>query len=118
MKKYFMFLILAYTAVIMVGCGPRGNAGYNGAVGPQGATGDTGTPGTNATPVTIVQLCTATTAYPGTYSEIAFCVGGNLYGTYSANGGFSTELPPGVYNSNGINSSCTFTISANCVVTN
>jgi len=77
-----------------------------------------GTNGSDATPVTAVKLCPGTTTYPSKFVEVAFCISNKLYGTYSANGGFSTELPPGAYGSNGVNSSCNFVIGANCSVTN
>lgn len=94
--------------------GSVGNTGAPGSVGPQGPAGVNGTNGVNATPVTIVQFCPGTTSYPSEFNEIGFCINGNVYGTYSANDGFSTLLPPGTYNSNAIGSSCTFTIQANC----
>lgn len=78
--------------------------------------GSDGTNGVDATPITVIPLCPGTTTYGTTYVEVAFCIGGKLYATYSANGGFSTEIPPGTYSSNGVNSSCTFTVSANCQV--
>lgn len=96
--------------------------GTPGATGPQGPQGDQGLPGSDgqdgqdATPVTIVQLCPLPTTYPSTFTEIAFCVSGKLYGTYSANGGFSVEMVPGTYSSNGINSSCSFTVGPNCTI--
>lgn len=101
--------------VMLSACGKIGPSGPKGdsIVGPQGA------PGQDASPVTVVQLCAGTTEYSSsTFVEVAFCVGGKLYGTYSANGGFSTEIVPGSYSSNGINSSCTFTVAENCQVTN
>jgi len=69
--------------------------------------------------VTPVQLCPSSfvPTYPTTFPEYALCINGSLYGVYSANGGFLTELPPGQYNSDGVNASCTFTIEPNCVVT-
>lgn len=102
--------------------GPQGNTGDTGAqgiqgpAGPTGATGLQGAPGLDATPVTLIKLCSDTPSYPSTFVEYGVCVGGNLYGVYSANGGFLTLLPPGSYSSNAINSSCSFTVSANCVV--
>lgn len=78
--------------------------------------GANGTPGTDLTPVSIVQFCPNVTTYPTTFSEIGFCISSKVYGTYSANDGFSAYLPPGTYSSNGINSSCTFTIGANCAI--
>jgi hypothetical protein len=66
----------------------------------------------------MVQLCqSCVPVYPSTFAEVAFCIGGNLYGTYSANDGFSAELPPGAYSSDGINCSCSFVIGPNCAVT-
>lgn len=75
-----------------------------------------GAPGTDLTPVSIVQFCSGVTSYPNEFNEIGFCIDGKVYGTYSANDGFSSYLPPGAYSSNGINSSCTFTIGANCAI--
>jgi hypothetical protein len=99
--------------------GPQGDPGTNGndgATGPQGNAGTNGNDGTNATPVSIVQLCPGTSTY-GTFIEVGFCIGGDLYGTYSANGGFSTLIAPGSYSSSAINSSCSLTVHPNCVVT-
>lgn len=115
-KKVFVFgvALLALSA-----CGNthyeyfRGEDGAAGQVGPQG---EQGNPGIDATSVTVVNLCPGVTAYPSKFVEVAFCIGGKLYGTYSANDGFSTELPPGVYSSNAINSSCSFTVGANCTI--
>lgn len=80
--------------------------------GPQGPS---GTNGTDAN-VQYVQLCHGNTRYPDTFCEVAECVDGNLYGVYSANGGFDSRLPQGTYSSNGINCSCIVTIGANCSV--
>jgi hypothetical protein len=100
----------ATTAVYSV-C--NGSAGQS-IVGP---TGPQGNPGTDATPVTVVQFCSGVTpTYPSNFPEYGICLGGNLYGVYSANDGFLAELPPGEYSSDGINASCTFTIQPNCVV--
>lgn len=98
--------------------GDRGPAGSNGVDGQDGAQGPQGNPGIDATSVTVVKLCPGTTTYPSQFVEVVFCIGGRLYGTYSANGGFSTELPPGTYLSNGINASCNVTVGANCAVSN
>lgn len=90
-------------------------------VGPKGDTGSDGADGRNgvdASPVTVVQLCPGTTTYPSTFVEVAFCIQGNLYATYSANGGFSTQLVPGSYNSSTAGSSCTFVVVEGCTVTN
>jgi hypothetical protein len=83
----------------------------NGAAGPQG------TPGTNPTPVTFVQLCPGfVPSYPSIFPEVGICVNSQLYGVYSANGGFLSLLTPGTYTSDGIGASCTLTILPNCVV--
>jgi len=97
--------------------GAVGQTGATGPQGPQGNPGPQGTPGVDITPITWVQFCAPTTAYPNTFSEGGFCIAGNLYAVYSINGGFMTLIPPGVYSSNGVNSTCTFTVQANCVVT-
>jgi hypothetical protein len=97
--------------------GLAGASGSPGSVGPAGPVGEPGLPGLNATPVTTVRFCPSNTAvYPTTFPEYGICLGGQLYGVYSANGGFLALLPPGAYSSDGINDSCTFTIKANCVV--
>jgi Collagen triple helix repeat (20 copies) len=103
--------------------GPQGDQGSVGQTGPQGPQGETGaagpqgTPGQNATPITVVQFCHGITpSYPNAFPEVGLCLGGNMYGVYSANDGFMAYLPPGVYHSNGINATCNFTIYANCVV--
>lgn len=81
-----------------------------------GNDGIDGAPGIDLTPLTIVQFCPGTTGYPSTFSEIGVCIQGVMYGVYSAQGGFLTQLPPGLYSSVGINSSCQFTIGPNCAV--
>lgn len=93
--------------------GPKGDTGPTGGTGPQGPT---GAPGSNAAAVTIVQFCPGVPSYPSVFIEIGFCLNGQVYGTYSANGGFSTLLPPGAYTSNGIGSRCDFTLLPNCVI--
>lgn len=120
MKKLLAILLL----VTAVSCGSlkgdrgeAGPAGSPGVAGVDGQDGINGQDGQDAIPVTVVQLCPGTTVYPSTFVEVAFCIDGELYGTYSANGGFSTKLVPGAYSSNAIGSSCNFTVSANCVVT-
>lgn len=109
MRFLLLILISLLLMIIMTGCGRPGDKGEPGIsiVGP---------PGVDTTPVTVVKLCPGTTTYPSIFIEVAFCVGGKLYGTYSANGGFSTELPPGTYSSNAIGSSCNFTILSNCII--
>lgn len=113
------YAISILVALQLMACGQNhyeyfvGEKGETGAQGPAGADGKDGV---DATPVTVVKLCNGTTTYPTTFVEVAFCVGGKLYGTYSSNGGFSTELPPGAYSSNAIGSSCNFTVGPNCTV--
>jgi hypothetical protein len=89
-----------------------------GATGAQGNQGSQGAPGINGNTITPVQLCPGTTSYPSTFCEVAFCISGSLWGTYSANDGFSSQLPQGAYSSDGINCSCTVQIGPNCSVSN
>lgn len=91
--------------------------GAKGDPGIQGVPGNDGVDGTDAMSVTVVKLCPGAPSYPSTFIEYAFCIQGNLYATYSANGGFTTYLPPGIYNSVAVNSSCTFTVGDNCQIT-
>lgn len=107
-------------ALFFVGCGvTAGPAGTNGKDGKDGQPGETvqGPPGVDATPVIMVKLCPGENTYPSVFVEYAFCIQSKLYATYSANGGFSTYLPPGQYNSNAVGSSCTFTVAEGCQVT-
>lgn len=101
----FMFV---FTALFVLSCGYSKQDTNTGLTGPAGKDG---------TVVTVVQLCLGTTTYPNNFVEVAFCIDNKLYGTYSANGGFSTELAPGTYSSNAIGNSCTLIIQDNCVVT-
>lgn len=93
--------------------------GVKGDTGLTGSSGTNGSNGTNATPVTIVQFCPSSfvPSYPNTFPEIGFVIGGKIYAVYSANGGFLTLLTPGEYSSDGINSSCNFTVTANGTIT-
>ncbi len=107
---------------LLYGCG-KDTQYVTGPQGPAGATGQMGAPGSNGSngsdaTVQYVQLCHGTTHYPDTFCEVAECVEGNLYGVYSANGGFDSKLPAGAYSSNGINCGCTVTIGSNCSVSN
>lgn len=77
--------------------------------------GANGAPGTFAQ---IVQFCPGVTTYPSTFAEVGFCINGNIYAVYSANGGFLSEDPVGYYGSDGVNASCNFTILANCQIQN
>lgn len=104
--RHLVYLLLILT---IVGCGKAldGKPGYNGVDGASG------------TVIIPIQLCDASfvPTYPNIFPEYALCIDNQLYGVYSANGGFLALLPPGQYNSNGINSSCTFTISSDCNIT-
>lgn len=108
------FEVLVDTKVTAVVCnGLQGSIGAIGAIGPVGPT---GSPGQDLTPVTLVQLCPGSPIYPTTFIEYGLCIAGNLWAVYSQNGGFLTYLPPGSYYSNGIGSSCNFTVLPDCSV--
>lgn len=128
-------LILISAALIaLFGCQKNGKDGVN-AVGPKGEQGEPGTPGQDGTPgergdvgergpagadgiiASVVPLCPGVTSYPNTFVEVALCINNELYGVYSANGGFLTHLPPGTYSSNAIGSACSLTVALDCVVT-
>lgn len=117
-------LILLFSSCGKVGPkGPAGDpgtsvVGQQGPEGTPGAAGPTGPQGSSWGGWTVVQLCpNCVPTYPSTFAEIAWCYRGSLYGTYSANGGFSSMLPPGAYSSDGINCSCNFVIEPDCQVT-
>lgn len=95
----------------------NGEKGNTGDTGSKGDTGEQGTSGTPGTMISAIKLCDGTTTYASTFIEVAFCIDNKMWAVYSLNGGFLTELPPGNYNSNGVGSSCTFTIGNNCQVT-
>jgi len=123
MKTALIVAIISAATLALTGCpGPKGDAGNSGAPGAQGPAGQTGAqgpsgaPGTDITEITWVQFCPGTTSYPSNFQEGGLCFGGNVYGVYSANDGFLTELPPGTYSSNAIGNSCTFTLLPNCVI--
>lgn len=77
-----------------------------------------GTNGTNGTLLTPVQFCPGTTVYPSKFIEVGFKIGTKLYAVYSINNGALTEIPPGYYSSNVVNSSCNFTVNADLTITN
>lgn len=108
-KKYVVYTLIS---LMFTGCGSNSYEYFNGKDGVDGRD------GVDATPVTVVKLCPGVTVYPSKFVEVAFCIGGKLFGTYSQNGGFSTEIPAGTYGSNGINASCNFTVLLNCVIKN
>lgn len=103
--KYLVLLLL-------LGCaqGPNGDAGSSGATGPQGI------PGVDLAPIAVIQFCPNPTVYPSTFSEVGFCINNKLYANYSLNNGFLTLIPPGVYTSTGVGSSCDFIVLPNCVI--
>ena len=118
-----IFAVLAL-AVLATGCagrqgaiGPQGIPGTSGHVGYPGIPGPQGPPGTPGATITAVPLCNDTPVYPQVFVEVGFCIDGQLYGTYSSMGGFSTLLLPGAYTSNAVGSSCNFTVEPGCVVT-
>lgn len=81
--------------------------------------GAVGASGTNATPIQLEQVCTGVTpTYPSNFPEYVMNINGTVVGVYSTNGGFLAILPPGAYNSVGVNASCTFTINADGTVSN
>lgn len=77
-----------------------------------------GTNGTNGTVITPIKFCPGTSSYPSTFVELGFCINNSIYAVYSANDGFLTEILPGTWSSNAINSQCTFIVGPNCSVTN
>ena len=118
----FFILTLLASALLLPGCaqpidGVNGKDGQS-IVGPKGDSGTPGKDGTNGTTIVMVKLCPGTPSYPSTFIEYAFCVDSKLFGTYSDKGGFTTLLLPGQYQSNAINSRCTFIIKPNCQIVN
>lgn len=96
--------------------GEKGDKGDIGETGAQGVAGNNGQNGADGTQITVVQLCgSCVGAYPAVFPEIGLCMGGKLFGVYSANGGFLVEINNGAYNSQGINCSCSFTVNG-CTV--
>jgi len=98
--------------------GPQGPAGQNGADGRDGRDGTNGLDGSDGSTISVVKLCPGETVYPSVFVQLAFCIDGKLYATYSTHGGFSTEIPPGDYRSNTVGSRCDFTVEPLCVVRN
>lgn len=96
--------------------GKDGQDGMSGRDGIDGQTGAQGPAGVDGQTATVVQLCPGTTSYPGIFIEVALCINNELYGVYSANGGFLTKLTQGNYYSNGIGSACNFTVLSNCQI--
>jgi hypothetical protein len=98
--------------------GENGTNGVNGTDGSNGTNGLNGSNGTNGTVITPVQFCPGVPQYPTTFPEVGFCINGNIYAVYSANGGFLTQVLSGGWSSDGINDSCNFTVSTGCIITN
>lgn len=94
----------------------NGSQGSTGATGVPGVDGQNGINGTDGTKIQIVQFCPGATSYPSQFSEVGFCIDHKLYAVYSKNDGFLSYIPNGRYNSNGINSSCSFTVDDNCSI--
>lgn len=121
-REIYPSSVALYTAALFLvlianlsGCGKEGPPGTPGAPGLPGPVGPTGAAGQPGPAVTLVQLCKGCTpTYPGNFPEVAECIDGHLYGVYSANGGFLTELTPGTYVSEGIGCTCTFSVGAGC----
>lgn len=91
--------------------------GSTGIAGPAGANGTNGTNGTPGTVVSFVQFC------PGVqlvnFPEQGICINGNIYAVYwNGATAFGTLLTPRQYTTTAISGNCTFTVGANCSVTN
>ncbi len=105
MKKFLV------VALLLSACG-QGPQGIPGSAGPSGP------PGLDGTQIKVIQFCPGITTYPSAFIETGFCVNNKIWAVYSANDGFLTEIPPGTYSSNAINSSCNFVVLPNCVIQN
>lgn len=94
----------------------NGAVGGAGPTGPQGVQGQPGTPGTKVVPI---QLCpNVKPTYASVFPEFALCINGALYGTFNNNTSYQylSELPNGVYSSNGQGAACSMTITG-CLIT-
>lgn len=113
MKKVgAMKLVYLVLIGLVIGCGqgPQGIPGQPGSTGPAGA---------NGTAIVPIQFCPGSTpAYPSNFPEYGLLINGQIYAVYSLNDGFLTWLPPGVYSSNAVGSSCTFTVNIDGTITN
>jgi hypothetical protein len=94
--------------------GPAGPPGNDGTPGSPGEPGNPGSPGTIITPI---KFCpNDVPVYPSTFPEYGVCIDNQLYAVYSTHGGFLALIPPGIYYSNAVGSTCTFTVADNCAV--
>lgn len=89
--------------------------GPAGPPGPAGPAGERGLPGPGES-FTTVRFCAEPSAYPTLFAEYGVCIKGHLYAVYSIPNAFLTLIPPGRYSSTGLNSTCNFTVLANCEV--
>lgn len=94
--------------------GEQGPKGDNGAEGPAGVAGPQGTAGVSVAPI---QFCpNVVEHYPNSFPEFGFCIGGNLYAVYwDGTHAFEALIAPGRYISTSPEG-CSFTVSANCEV--
>lgn len=126
MKKYILLILVSY----LISCGDGSVSSYSPTPGApsctvlQSASGNilacpdgTSYNLTTGASIQVLQFCPGTTTYPGNFQEVGFVIGGRVYAVYSANNGFLTYLPPGVYASNAIGNSCTFTLNPDNTVT-
>lgn len=102
--------------------GPQGDIGApgtDGSNGSQGPTGQDGVNGADATPVTVIQFCPSygATFYPSNFPEQGLCIADKLYAVYwNGTQAFLALIPPGTYSSTSPQA-CTFTVGADCQVT-
>lgn len=91
--------------------------GQNGAQGPKGDTGAVGPQGAPGTSVAPIQFCSNVIEhYPNSFPEFGFCIGGVLYAVYwDGTHAFEALIAPGRYVSTSPQG-CSFTVSANCEV--
>lgn len=110
-------VLLLVVFLAACGQGPKGDSGPKGDPGINGVSGTQGMAGVDGTQISVLQLCQSCVAhYPDVVPEVAFCVDGELYATYSTHGGFSAHILPGNYTSNGEGCSCSFNVQSGCVI--
>lgn len=123
MKQFIFIAMAAVVALALTACA----AGKDGAQGPQGITGNDGIPGVtgpqgpagaDGTQISVVQFCpNDVPTYPTTFPEVGLLINGSIYAVYSTPGAFLTLIPPGLYTSAAVGSSCNFTVNADGTVT-